>query len=178
MAIRDPVPRYLLPGGMGVVALVAAAGHAAPFWRRRAARILAVGSAGALLALGLQADWREHRTVIESCTSRRARIEARVRQHLVLQPDATVIYSWQAPIPSLALRMAGWQHPLALEAIERRFPREGHYMPWANQVFLPTGAEDWDLLVIHAGFWPSFPERERGELVDRVGVYLIVRRLP
>jgi hypothetical protein len=107
IAIRDPSPRYLLPGAMGVVALVAAAGHAAPFWRRRAARILAAGAAGSLLALGLQADWREHRSVIKDCTSSRARIEARVRQHLVMQPNATVIYSWQAPIPSLALRLNG-----------------------------------------------------------------------
>ena len=178
IALRDPWPRYLLPGGMGVVALVAAAGRVAPFWRRRAARILAVGGAGALLFLGLQADWREHRDLIEGCTSTRARIEARVRQHLARQPDATVIYAWQAPIPSLALRLNGWRHPAALQAIERRFPREGHYNPWANEIFLPTGAEDWDLLVIHHGYWPSFPERERGQPVDRVGGYLIVRRTP
>jgi hypothetical protein len=96
----------------------------------------------------------------------------------VLQHDATVIYAWQAPIPSLALRLNGWRHPAALEAIERRFPRDGHYSPWTNQIFLPTGSEDWDLLVIHHKYWPRFPERERGEQVDRMGVYLIVRRTP
>jgi hypothetical protein len=178
ISIRDPSPRYSLPGAMAVVALVAAAGHGAPFWRRRAARGLAVGVAGVLLVLGLEADWREHRGLVQSCTARRSRIEAGVGRHLARQPDATVIYSWQAPIPSLALRLDGWSHKAALQAIERRFPREGHYKPWTREILLPTGAEDWDLLVIHRGYWRSFPERKRGRVVDRVGVYLIVRRTP
>ena len=145
---------------------------------RRAPRLVAVGAAGALLLLGLQADWREHRDLVRDCASTRESIEARVRQRLEKRPDATVIYAWQAPIPSLALRLNGWRHPEALEAIERRFPREGHYNPWANEIFLPAGADDWDLLVIHHAFWPSFPERERGQVVDRVGVYLVVTRKP
>jgi hypothetical protein len=162
---------------MAVVALVASACRIAPFWGRRGLRLLAVGCAGVLLLLGIGADWRKHRDVVESCTSTRRHIEDRVRQQLARKLDATVIYAWPAPIPSLGLRLNGWRHPDALAAIERRFMREGHYNPWSRELFLPAGAEDWDLLVINLGFWPTFPERRRGTPVDRVGDYWIVRRM-
>jgi hypothetical protein len=137
---------------------------------------MAVGCAGVLLVLGLKADWQKHRDVVERCASTRRLIEDRVHEHLAMQLDATVIYTWAAPIPSLGLRLNGWRHPDALAAIERRFPGEGHYNPWSRELFLPAGADDWDLLVINLGFWPTFPERRRGTPVDRVGDYWIVRR--
>ena len=68
-----------------------------------------------------------------------------------------MLYSFRAPHPAYALRY-NTRDAEKLAAIEARYPTAGHYDPWARTVFLPTGTDHWDFLVIARQDLAAFPE--------------------
>lgn len=156
-AFRNPTFRYLLPASIAVVALFALAATSRP--ARSSVSALFAIAAALLMAKAIREDFGAHGRRIEVGESLRARIESAVPH------DRVVVYGWRAPIPSFALRIMA-DDPRDLAAIAARYPREGHYDPWLERIFLPPGAAMWNVAVVSQADLRAFPAAQPVTRID------------
>lgn len=167
LAIRTPDFHYLLPMGLSIVALVAAAKDAP-----RKAAIAACVFCGLVLTKTVVDDIRTHDMMIAECRRIQQEVAAVVANSGIHDP--VVVYGWRMPQPSFALRTIAFDSPGALAALGTRYPREGHYDDSLHRIYLPPGASHWDLLVIDPQFLKDVPGGV-GPVVGEVPPFIIVR---
>jgi hypothetical protein len=163
LPFRGPAARYLLPAGLALIGLVAAA-RAVP----RAVAIAACALAGLLLAKTLADDLRSHRAKIQAETALRQQIDDVVNR---VAPGGVIVYGWRVPEPSFALRVEATDER-QLDQIATRYPRDGHFNDWQRRVYLPPGARRWDVAVLDASLVDRFPE-PLGFNVTAIGPYRV-----
>jgi hypothetical protein len=163
LPFRAPAARYLLPAGVAVVGMVAAARGVPRF-----AAIAACALAALLLAKNLVSDDASHRQKIAGQRLLRAEIEAAVHG---AAPRGVVVYGWRVPEPSFALRIEATE-PSQLDLVARRYPDEGHFNDWERRIYLPPGARRWDVAVIDESLVDQFPE-PLGRPVAAIGAYRV-----
>ncbi|HEV7239718.1 MAG TPA: hypothetical protein VGQ36_10790 [Thermoanaerobaculia bacterium] len=166
MAVRTPTGRYLLPGALGIVALVGAVREIRP-------RLAAVAFVLALAVVGsaVVSDCRSHDRLIAEQSALRAEIDRAVTR--VRKPGDIVVFGWRTPQPSFALRFLAFEKNWIAET-ERLYPHEGHFDVDARRFHLPAGATRWNVLVLDRGLLGSVPEPVIAAAPD-VGRFAIVR---
>jgi hypothetical protein len=166
MAMRTPTGRYLLPGALGVVALVGAVREIGP---RLAA--LAFTIALAIVGTAVVSDCRSHDRLIAEQSALRAEIDRSVAR--IRKPGEIVVFGWRTPEPSFALRFLAFEKQWIAET-ERLYPGEGHFNAEERRFHLPAGGAQWNVLVLDRGLLASVPEPVIAAAPD-VGPFAIVR---
>jgi hypothetical protein len=155
---RQMMLRYLLPTGFCGLILFLLAVHHPALRRLRWLQIGVVCAVGLLLGRHLNSDRTSHDQRVEMQIDLQARIDeviaASSRQDSL---PPVVLYSFRAPEPSFALRCNASNDDL-LRQIEQRYPDDGHYDAWTNQVRLPHGHAHWSFLVLEKQYLARFPE--------------------
>lgn len=158
-ASRNPSFRYLLPAAIGVVVLFAVVAASHP---RTSVQAVFLVAAALLMTKAIRDDVAAHRGRIAHADSVRAAI------HRAIPPGSSVLYGWRAPVPSFALRIMATD-ARDLDAIGRRYPRDGAFNPWTGVTSLPPGVSQVDYLVLTPEdlkrFPPSTPVARAGEFV-------------
>ena len=172
LASRHIQLRHLIACGLGSMTLLAAIGPIAARWRREVVWIL-FGLIGAILLYAQRIDLIRHDERIANTEVLRARVQSVIASRGVVNP--IVVYAWHYPEPSFALRSLAYEDRY-YAAIERGYPRDGHYDVWTQRFYLPGGATDWDFLVIDLAdidqIKPSY-----GRPIARIGEYFVLRRV-
>jgi len=168
MAMRTPAGRYLLPGALGVVALVGAVREIRP-WLTKLAFTVALAIVGGVV----MNDCRSHDRLIAEQSAFRAEIDRSVAR--IRKRGDIVVFGWRTPEPSFALRFLAFDRNWIAET-ERLHPGEGHFNDEERRFHLPAGAVRWDVLVLERGLLASVPEPVIPAAPD-VGPFAIVRPL-
>lgn len=172
---KSPAMRYMAPAALAAGPVLAAAWRAVLLANpRRSSVLLCVGALLLLVTKAGVQDYGTHCRRLSQDAVLRAKVDATLaplRRH-----DSVVIFGWRLPQPSFALRIH-CQNERDMEAIEARYPGEGHYNPWVHRVWLPSGASTWDLLVIGRSEVAGFPEG-LGLPVAEIDEYLVFQRVP
>ncbi len=166
--------RYVLPGAMAGIALLAQAGRMLP-WRRLPIALPAAWGLAAALLLGhaLGADLTDHTAVVAAGNRTRAAIDRLLAQAGAGSGDVTV-YGWRAPEPAFALRVGAYARAHHLREIERAYPDAGDYEAWNPVVHLPEGRTRWTFAVLAARDVAGFPD-PIGAVVGVVDGFVVVR---
>jgi hypothetical protein len=167
MAMRTPTGRYLLPGALGVVALLGAVREIRP-------RLAAAAFTLALAIVGsaVVSDCRRHDRLIAEQGALRAEIDRAVAR--VRKPGDIIVFGWRTPEPSFALRFLALDRTWLAET-DRRYPHEGLFDVEERRFHLPDGATRWDLLVLDRSGLGSVPEPVITAAPD-IDRFAIVRR--
>ena len=172
LLVRSFKVHYLLPNAMlGVLAFAVAA----RLWLaqlRTWRAILPVLLIGSLFAKSYSWDVTLHQRLIENGTALRNNIQEIIDVHEPAE-SPVVIYSFRFPTASFANRIYA---PAAYQdRLDGVYPREGHYLPWSRELRLPTGANEWNLLVIRKVDLGDFPDKV-SKIVGEVEDYVVVQR--
>lgn len=169
--LRGGDSRYLLALGLLGLMTCGIAGELTPArWRARFGAALLV-VLGLLLVKAIRLDWDVERAWAREHPAMREDLNTLLRGKGIPPEEARIVFSWHFPDPAYALRVET-QDESMLRRVEARFPRIGHYDPWARRLWLPAGSKSWDVLVIAARFVTGLPFPV-GEEIGEVGEYRV-----
>lgn len=166
MVLRTPSLRYLLPAALCVVTLAAIGARAPAMQHHQGAQWAALLVVGLLVGKHFAGDVATHQRRIREASATRTELLAAVRE-ATPKAHPVVVFGHRAPVPSLASRYFSTD-PVFLGKVERRYPGEGHLGP-GDRLFLPAGANHWDVLVLNPDHRRRWAGATGARVVAQVG---------